>query len=132
EVREPGREAAEEIKEDEAERAERVLDVVAEDPEKPHVSDQVQPSAVQEHRREERRDDAAPPELAGLETVRHLPRHERELREESVQLPTERYLIEKRRRAGDDHRDRDGGKGAGGVLVAQRNHGAPRVAGAER
>src|SRR5713226_6786516 len=41
--------AANQVEQQVAEMAEVVLDVVAKHPEEPHVADQVQPSAVQEH-----------------------------------------------------------------------------------
>ena len=45
-----GGDAAEQVEDDEAHMPHRVLDVVAEEPEEPHVADQVHPAAVQEHR----------------------------------------------------------------------------------
>ena len=46
------REPAEEVEDDEAHAAERVLDVVPEDPEEQHVAEQVEPVGVHEHGRE--------------------------------------------------------------------------------
>ena len=43
------------IEDDEAPVSAAVFDVVAEDPQVPHVPDDVRPAAVQEHRRDERR-----------------------------------------------------------------------------
>ena len=59
-----GREAAEQIEDDEAHVPHRVLDVVAEDPQEPHVADQVHPAAVHEHRR----DDGVPGAACALST----------------------------------------------------------------
>ena len=44
--------AAQYIEEDVADAAHRVLDIVSEDPEEPHVADEVEPAAVEEHRGE--------------------------------------------------------------------------------
>jgi hypothetical protein len=44
-----GGETAEQVESQEANVAHRVLDVIPEDPEEPHVSDQMQPAAVKEH-----------------------------------------------------------------------------------
>src|SRR5205823_6447710 len=49
------RDPAEQIEDDEASVAEAIFDVVAENPEVPHVPDDVHPAAVEEHRRDERR-----------------------------------------------------------------------------
>src|SRR3954451_8571214 len=51
-LRAGGHEAAEDVEEEEAEPAEAVLDVVAEDPQVQHVADQVDPAAVEEHARQ--------------------------------------------------------------------------------
>lgn len=51
---------------------EAVLDVVAEDPEEQHVEAQVQPRAVEEHRREDRQVDVLP-RKEGLVTPDHGP-----------------------------------------------------------
>ena len=45
---EPGSRAAEQIKNGKADRTHSVLDVVAEDPKRPHIGYDVEPSAVQE------------------------------------------------------------------------------------
>src|SRR3972149_251069 len=44
-----GGDAHDQVEDDEPDSAEDVLDVVAEDPEEPHVPDQVEPAAVHEH-----------------------------------------------------------------------------------
>ena len=49
----PGSKSAEQVKYKVGEMAEPVFDVVAENPQVPHVADQVQPASMQEHRREE-------------------------------------------------------------------------------
>ena len=59
------RKAAEEVEDEVAEPAERVLDVVAEDPEEEHVAEQVRPAAVHEHRREPVSSPAVPHLRAG-------------------------------------------------------------------
>ena len=48
-----GKNAAEDIEDDETAMAHHVLDVVAEDPEVQHVPDQVHPASVEEHAGEE-------------------------------------------------------------------------------
>ena len=50
-----GTDAAQQVEEHEAHRPHRVLHVVAEYPQEPHVADDVQPAAVHEHRRQHRR-----------------------------------------------------------------------------
>ena len=46
------RDTADEVEQQERDRAEPILDVVPEDPQEEHVAEQVQPAAVQEHARE--------------------------------------------------------------------------------
>ncbi len=53
-MREPAGDAAQEIEGEETQVPHRVLDIVAEHPEEQHVSDQMQPAAVQEHVGDER------------------------------------------------------------------------------
>src|SRR5439155_7966156 len=50
----PRRQAAEKIERQESQRSHPILDVVAEEVEKPHVADDVEPPAVQKHRGQER------------------------------------------------------------------------------
>lgn len=52
-VRDAGGDAARQIENREAQRAHAVFDVVPEDPDRPHVADNVPPSAVQKHAGEE-------------------------------------------------------------------------------
>ena len=87
-----------------------VLDVVAEDPQVPHVADDVRPAAVQEHRRDERRRAEARPA-----------RRRRAVRK-SVQraLVGMRQLEQPRQRVEDDDRDGDGRNRAGRDDVPER------------
>ena len=50
----PRDQAARQVEQGEPERAHAVLDVVAEDPQRPHVADDVEPAAVEEHAGQER------------------------------------------------------------------------------
>src|SRR3989442_980688 len=52
-VRDPGAEAAEQVKYKVREVTQPVLDVVSKNPEVPHIADQMEPTAMQEHRSEE-------------------------------------------------------------------------------
>ena len=51
--------AAQQIKDHEAAMAHRILDVIAEDPQEPHIAEQMHPATVQEHVGEHRRPVAA-------------------------------------------------------------------------
>ena len=96
-----GEDAAHQIKDDEAAVADAVLDVVAEDPQVPHVADHVRPAPVQEHRGDERRrakmrrDDAV------------------HLQEGRQDVGRQRHLVEPRGRVEGDDRDGDVGRGPG-------------------
>ena len=78
----PGRHAAEQVEQDEPPGAETVLDRGTENPECPHVEDEVQPPPVQEHIRQE-----GSPIKGGDKT--ELPEearwHKRELEQEPIQ-----------------------------------------------
>ena len=65
------RDTAKQVKHQEARARHRILNVVAKEPEKPHVADQVHPAAVKEHRREHVR--ILPPRIREAdEAIAHL------------------------------------------------------------
>ena len=121
-VRSGGRRAADQVEGEKARVAGRVLDVVAEDPEKDHVAEQVQHPAVQEHRGRDRQ--------AGREHRRgvrrrpgELGRHRAEDRDEGrAVLETEPELVEEDQDVRADERDRHPREGPGRDGVSQRYH----------
>ena len=99
---------------------EPVLDVVAEDPEVPHVADDVEPAAVQEHRREqraERRHECG----RAREPADESGRGQRVLRGEVPQVRSQQQLVDEHREVDDDQQDRHHRCRARGVLVAERD-----------
>ena len=69
--------------------AQTVLDVVAEDPQVPHVSDQVQPAAVQEHRGYKRYADVRKREMR-LRPGDYRCRHNAEMHHEAFETGAQR------------------------------------------
>jgi hypothetical protein len=67
ELQRAGDDAADEVEDEEAHLPQTILDVVAEHPEEQHVPEDVQPSAVKEHRREHRQPRALVGTLLGQE-----------------------------------------------------------------
>ena len=113
------REAAEEVEEEEADLAERVLDVVAEDPEEEHVAEQVHPAAVQEHRRERGQEPALPDRRA---RALDLARVVAELVDRALQVGE--LVEDPDEHVRDDQRDRDERERPRRHVVAERQHGA--------
>jgi len=74
ELREGGRDAAEEIEHEVARVAEGVLDVIPEDKEEQHVPRDVQQIGVQEHRREDRYPERARPHRRNILSLQDLAR----------------------------------------------------------
>ena len=110
-LRERRGDAAEQIEQQEAGVPQAILDVVAEDPEVEHVPDEVQPAAVQEHRRQH----SQPSELGRYDAVQIHERLERSIAE--GELEDEYRAVE------NDERDREEGECSRRDDVAQRNHG---------
>ena len=104
------RDAAEQVEHDEAAVADAVLDVVAEDPQVPHVADDVRPAAVQEHRRHERRQ-------------MKVRRHDAVPDDEQLEVARlERQLEHPRERVQDDDGDGDERERSRRDDVAKRDH----------
>ena len=121
--------AAQEIEDQEPEMAHSILDVIPEDPEIEHIPAQMQPPAVQEHRREDRED-----QLRGLVLAKGPPRINIPLREipdrnhgvgikKSLQLrrPQEQF-VQEREDIEDDERDGDDGITPRRNVIANGNH----------
>ncbi len=119
------RHPADEVEEDEPRPRHRVLDVVAEDPQVPHVEDQVQPAAVHEHRREQRGPPREPGERRHVDVVGEL---ERPRPEQVVPAfgrdppPREEELNAEDDHVGGDERHRHGREAARRIVVMQRDH----------
>jgi len=89
---------------------EAIFDVVSEDPQVQHVSENVQPSAVQEHRRDERR---------RFERCWH---DAEELHERHLRARPERELVQEDQRVHGDDEDRDDRRRARRNHVTERDH----------
>ena len=125
-LRERRRDPADEVEQQERDRAEAVLDVVAEDPQEQHVAEQVQPAAVQEHAREH--PDVAWPEVgAGLERVGDVGRNGAPLPEERLEGRVaagggDRQLDREGHEAGADEGQGDERRPARRVPIPERDH----------
>lgn len=111
-------EAADQVKEEKAEMAQGIFDVVAEDPEIEHVSEEVQESAMEEHGRKNgegdrhRRklmEDLSMDDLIGNRT----PFKDKVLTFNNIQG----NLVKKDQTIGQDDSNGDQGKGRGGIIV---------------
>ena len=119
--------AAHEVEEQEPPVSERVFDVVGEDPEKEHVSREVEESAVQEHRREDRDDGGArrpPREQRGMEEP---DRHEREPVHEGFETVPLEHLEDENGHVQDEDQPRDERNRPPRDGVAQGDHEAPII-----
>ena len=82
-----------------------VFDVVAENPEVPHVPDQVEPSAMQEHRSEKRQRDGREGNM-GLRPRKHGCRNDSIVHDESFEAAaTKRQFVKKDEDIGSDERN---------------------------
>src|SRR5581483_11757905 len=116
--------AGQEIKKEKPCRSHQFLDVVAEDPEGPHIADQVDPPAVKEHAGEKRAVSAGrqsePKRPVGMAVAgRH---QSKEVKEPLLRRRIETCFIEKN---GGIHRDQHPGhyrRGPAGDRVTDRNH----------
>ena len=123
-VREPGNEPGQQIEDEKAAASHALLDVVAEDPQGPHVADDVHEAAVQEHAGDER------PVAVDGKADCHRPvgvaiagGHDPEQVDEGFELlRAERQLEQKDQDVDEDQRPRDEGHLPTGDGVAQRNH----------
>jgi hypothetical protein len=124
-MRRSGRQAADQVEDEEANVPDRLLDVVAEDPEEQHVAAEMRPAAMQEHRREERRPERQRDVRREVVARRVLLRHHAPGRDEGLQRALGR-LTELQEEGGDvrrDHRERDNGRRPAGVsVISDRNH----------
>src|SRR5207253_9912397 len=100
-VDDPGAKSAEQIKQKVSEMAQAVFNVVAENPQVPHVADQVQPAAMQEHRGEKRHDDRRQRKMR-LRPSEHGRRHHAVELDEWFEIAAEREFVKK-----DNHVDED-------------------------
>jgi len=110
--------SAQDVEHEESSMTHHVLDVVSEDPEIEHVSDDVPPSSMKEHRREEgeqRRDHAS----LGKELKGSRRDHGEHIQEFSKRV-SKAQLVEESQDVGDDERDRDYRIGARGDCIAKR------------
>ena len=106
--------AGEQIKEQEAQRSHSVFDVVAEDPQRPHVADEVRPAAMEEHAGDER------PIVVDAETDRAGPLRMRVTRRDDAEEIDEllqlvgwpRHLVQEDRDVDRDDRPRHDGRPA--------------------
>ncbi len=117
-----GHQAANQIKREELTPAKVILDVVSENPERPHIPDQMEPPAVQKHRRKERDHLLHQGELLREAVVRITRRDDSVLHQDSFRLLPERGFIKERQHIQDDEPDRNRGKAAGGNIITQGNH----------
>jgi hypothetical protein len=126
EVQQSGREPAHQIEEEKAEPSHPVLDVVAEDPQEPHVRDEVKPAPVQEGAGDEREiavvrkaNVGGPGRIAV--TARNQPaQHDQELQPvfRESDLVKEHHHVDRDERPGDDRR------ATGRDIVSQGDHAA--------
>jgi hypothetical protein len=117
-------ESREQIEDEVAKVSHRLFDVVAEDPQEPHVPNQVHPAAMEEHAREEaqRRRNHGNCGRQRLRTHDHG-RNGSELVDK--QLPaasSQRELVEEDQSVDGDQRDGDGGRHRSRIVVAQWKH----------
>ena len=100
------RDAARQVKQQKSSPTQSVLDIVAENPERPHVAKQVQPTAVKKHRAEERQDLFAQTERLSNFRNRVTHRYDRQFHERPFQSTRPQLQFpEKNQRI-----DRDDGK----------------------
>jgi magnesium transporter len=124
-VQHAGRETAHDVEHEEAHVPESILDVVAEDPQRPHVAHQVQPTAVQEEAGEER------PVVVAREAERVGPiRHEPARGDDAAHvdqlahaLGIERELVDERRARRADREPRHHRRTMDAQGIADREHG---------
>ena len=116
--------SAEQVEDHEANRPHPVFDIVAEDPERPHIADDVQPAPVQEHAGQKRpivADRKADPE--GPFRVGKSCRHNSEQMEELIQRwLRHRQLEEKNDAVGENQKPGGDGRVSTGNGVADREH----------
>ncbi len=118
-----GDEAAEEVVEDEARFAEAVFDVVAEDPQVPHVAEEVDPAAVEEEVGDEGQVGGGIERVAG-HAGQEGGRHEAPgVHEGGEGRVAEDELLVEEVEVGEDEEDGGDRPGAGGDVVAEREHG---------
>ena len=109
-VHQRGRDAARQIERQESSAPKPVLDVVAKNPERPHVASQMEPAAMKEHGAEEGTNLFAETEEMGEVRVRIANRNDRQLHKGSLQSSRpELQFPEKNERV-----DRDDGQCCGG------------------
>ena len=125
-MNEPRRQPGQEIEQKKTEPAHALFHVVAEDPERPHVADDMEPAIVQEHAGEKR------PVVIDREPESGRPRRVRKSRRddaEQVEQPFEffgiqRELKEEDRHVGRDERPGDHWDAETGNRVTNRDHGS--------
>ncbi len=130
------RQPAQQVKNHEPDRAHGILDVIAENPQKPEIADQMQPAAVQEHGGEQRvpagtgGNDAGHPRAYGKacshrQAAGQIARHQPQLTNRARQGGLGAQPLNQHPRQGVEADDRHGGPGCGemGVFVANGDHG---------
>jgi hypothetical protein len=86
--------------------AQPILNIVSEDPEVPHVADQVEPAAVQKHRGDERNHDGQERQI-GLGPRCDCSRYDAVLENEGLQAIAKRQFVDESGYIADDQRNRD-------------------------
>jgi hypothetical protein len=125
-LRDRRRDARQEIEDEESPVPQRILDVVAEDPQIEHVADDVhRVERVHEHRGEDRHQRAreiVQPGAGAGEPARHRAELEDERFRRSIPSDAEGHLVEVDQHVEHDEGDRHQRHGAAGDVVAQRDH----------